>query len=419
MMTDFYDVFGEEENTNRQMPKEVLEELNKKIPRNFQYVQLSSEEYMVVPREDIQNNEIRMITNIDLESEKNQQVISVLKTLPKENWTEYLYRTQKSVVVKNVSIGNSEELMPIEQATANPFWDSQPKFIEGIMTPQAFNITIPFVYETCDGIKMELLFQQQKYDSIHEILYRNINHPELKCDLYLYKPLVEYEDMSSHTSKKQPVCINYSITPTKAESVLDAVQALQIFKAIMEGTIIINGLSTDSSMKKMVDNKEQLQEFIRFWDEILNVEKKLGLNFNPGADFPQDDVYFFEQLNQCINNNKAILWERPFKHFHVGGLNMKNKIDFSRDSKNKEPLSIEFVEGPINATLLGCEFQLFSMTKIDNFVIEKIEWDDDTKQSAEIFITDAPGKVCTLSRLFMPEEDAKKIKLGEKTRGTN
>lgn len=43
---------------------------------------------------------------------------------------------------------------------------------------------------------------------------------------------------------------------------------------------------------------------------------------------------------------------------------------------------------------------------IKDFVITNIAWDDENKENGEIYISDAPDKQWTLTRLYMTEADA-------------
>ena len=72
----------------------------------------------------------------------------------------------------------------------------------------------------------------------------------------------------------------------------------------------------------------------------------------------------------------------------------------------KEGVHLDFLEGPIHATLLGAEFDLYSNTKMVDFIITNIKWDDEKRKSGEFYIADAPGKVWKLIRRYIPKEIA-------------
>ena len=68
------------------------------------------------------------------------------------------------------------------------------------------------------------------------------------------------------------------------------------------------------------------------------------------------------------------------------------------------------MEGPIPATLLGAEFDLYSRTEMQDFIITNIEWDDEKKERAEVYISDVPDKQWRLTRLYMTEADMEEFR---------
>lgn len=63
---------------------------------------------------------------------------------------------------------------------------------------------------------------------------------------------------------------------------------------------------------------------------------------------------------------------------------------------------MNFIEGPINATLLGAEFELYSKTEMKDFIITSIEWDDESKPSGEVYVADdVNGKSWVLVRKYL------------------
>ncbi len=63
---------------------------------------------------------------------------------------------------------------------------------------------------------------------------------------------------------------------------------------------------------------------------------------------------------------------------------------------------MKFLEGPIPATLLGAEFELYSETEMSGFIITNIEWDDESRTSGEMYIADeVNGESWVLSRKYL------------------
>ena len=64
----------------------------------------------------------------------------------------------------------------------------------------------------------------------------------------------------------------------------------------------------------------------------------------------------------------------------------------------------------MKATLLGTEFEIYSHTKMRDFLITNVQWDDNKKKAGEFYITDAIEKTWTLSRLYLTKDEAQTFK---------
>lgn len=408
MMTDFYEAFNNNEQ-NKDIPKEVLDELNKELPDNLVYFQEGNGKYHVVPKADRVNKEIRMTTQFDLDSDKDSLLIERLKNLPREKWPEYIYRTQKSIPVKNIKIGNDEQLVKIEQTIGNPLSDTLPVVKDCRMYPEKFSAPIPVTFEIEEGKSIIINFQQQAYDSFEDVKISNIDFPALTIDLYIYDPLIEMDEEEVDNHDNNQGRITYSVNPKKAATVSDAIDAMRMFKGILSGTIKVNGKKLLSSPIRANYDPQEMEDAMSFWLIAKKLEKKLGVQFKPEAEFPMDDVEFFYELNICLNENKKIAWKHPLDHFHVTGYNQKNNSIDVDSIIGKEDVHFSFMEGPFSCTLLGTEFDIYCYTEMTDIMITNIEWDDEEKKSGEVYVTDAPSKVWELKRLYLTKEDADKM----------
>ncbi len=406
MIVDFYEAFGNDAAEALDIPKEVLAELNKELPNNLTYFQNEHGSYIVVPKPECIDSPLCMTTNFDLDPDKDALLIDRLKSLPFEKWAAYLYRAQKSVAVKNIKIGNHEQLIALENTIGNPLADKPNQMSNARMYPKEFPSPTALCFECDTGEKAYIHFQQQAYDSLTEIKFSNVDFPALKIDLYLYFPLSESTDPNAKTSETKLISANYSVTPSNAHTVAEALVALHIFRGIFTGTVKIDGQQMTAHDGDSWFDSQRVEDAISFWSSAEKLEKKLGITFNPGADFPTEDVKFFHELDLCLNQNKHVVWRHPFDHFHVNGFHPTVE-DFTMDKMiGKESLRFTFLEGPIPCTLLGASFDLFSSSEMTDLMLTNIEWDDDTKQSGELYITDAPGKTWELKRLYMTKKDA-------------
>lgn len=117
-----------------------------------------------------------------------------------------------------------------------------------------------------------------------------------------------------------------------------------------------------------------------------------------------EDVKFFSELCSCYIDKRAIIWKHPFDHFHIGGYQVANEECEFENFIGKDNICYKFTEGPIEATLLGAKFNIYSHTEMKDFIITNIEWDDKSRKGGEVYIMDAPEKPWTLSRLYITDE---------------
>ena len=119
--------------------------------------------------------------------------------------------------------------------------------------------------------------------------------------------------------------IVYSVTPTKAKSVSEAVASLNALKGVSNRTAIIGGLQQiPTPIPDKGFDEEQLKAALELWTTLKKLEEILEVAFNPEAELPYEDVVFLSELKICLLDNKRIKRDHPFEHFHVGELNTKN-----------------------------------------------------------------------------------------------
>ena len=111
------------------------------------------------------------------------------------------------------------------------------------------------------------------------------------------------------------------------------------------------------------------------------------------------------ELKTCLLDGKVIVWRHPFDHFHIGGVHPAEKGASFRDVIGKKSIRYKFLEGPLPATLLGAKFDIYSHTEMRDFVITNIEWDDCTRDSGEVYISDELDKQWVLTRLYITEAE--------------
>ena len=404
MLGSFYDVFGKQEERTHEIPAEVLEIANKRLPDNFAYQRDKDGNYRALPKPDKVCEGIDMQPEFDLE--KDPDLRARLAQIPRDKWDQYLYRSQRAIPIKSMQIGNAEKMVPFEMLVSGPYERGEVKISDIMMYPLAFVEPIKMVFESPEGDRVEISMQQQPYDNLMEIKFASVDFPALSVVIYEYSPLVDHSDDIAKTSAEARVCASYSVHATKGESARDTLAALRVFRGLHNGTTKVDGKAIERTNDLMEFDLGKIDDAVDFWEKALRLEEILGVQFKPGADFPQEDVEFFTQLVTCLLEKKPIHWEHPFNHFHVHGYQPVEAGKTFEDFIGKENIHYEFMEGPNAATLLGAEFDIFSNTKMEGFIISDVDWDDDNKQAGEIYITDGPDGPWILSRLYITKQEA-------------
>lgn len=384
MIADFYETFDESPDKGSDIPQEVLDILSQELPSTFAYYKNKDGEYIAGPKPEHLSEPMTLKIEIDPDFVREH-----LKDIPRDKWAEYIYRMQLRVPVKSAKIGDREKQIPIENTIGNPL-NNHAEAYENFMLPEAFPPAKEVLFETEEGDKIVMHVARKPYDSMHEILLANVDFPAIQIQFIL---------ADNHVDSK----VKYTVTPTAAESVSEALAAIRLFKGFYNGTAKIEGklvgkpVFEDAGM-----DEEQLKQSEEFWTIAQKLEEKLGVTFDPGAEFSMEDAELFFNLDCCLLKDKEVVWEHPFDHFHVSGIDVKKGKFY--DYLGKEGVEFVFREGPIHGTLLGAELDLYSRTKMSNIVMTNIVWDNDEKNAGEIYVSDPVGSKWKLFRKYMTEE---------------
>ena len=215
MIADFDKVFGKRDEDRISIPEEILENINKELPNNLFCYKDSEKGVIISPKPE---KELQVKVELDPDETLRER----LQNIPKEKWTDYFYRTQQRVRVKNVCMGDENKKIPIEQIGYNPLAES-PKIVENYMYPEKFPEPFQMPIETPDGEKIILEIQRQPYDSMVISKYINVNYPAVKLEMLINEENIEQSKLT------------YSITPSKANTVAEALAAIRVYKYLQIG----------------------------------------------------------------------------------------------------------------------------------------------------------------------------------------
>ena len=371
MIGDFYKAFSKSQKS-RVLPPQVVEVLDKTLPDGFHYVlNEETQSLIAVP---INENEIPPLSTV-IDPVK----CGIPQDLSPDLWMDYLYRTQKSVQIETY-IQQGDKKYTAFSLYTDPIRGSETEeqFLQ-IMMPKEFPEAKPLVFELPNGKSEAIMIRRIPFEDMTHMKFGNVSFPALTIEW------VVPDDPELVKSKKEPGRISVSAFPGKALSVQDAIFALQTFRSFRDGSLRVEGRKIGKVLDKSpgTDN-EQVDRDISFWESALELEKLLHVQFQPGAEFPEEDRIFFSELLACLRDGKELTYKSPFSKFHIG-----------IDKKNNE-IPLESLEGPnANAltfyreypecTLLGSQFAIFETTMLLDVIISKVVKDEDGN-GAEIYI---------------------------------
>lgn len=114
-----------------------------------------------------------------------------------------------------------------------------------------------------------------------------------------------------------------------------------------------------------------------------------------------DDAKLFSELVVCMLDRKPLIWKKPFKSFHVNGINSKPTME---KLVGKKDICYSFMEDVVSFKLLGTEFELYPYCELRGFIIKKIEWDEDGL-GGEIIIDDTDSADWIMTRFYLTDKE--------------
>ena len=201
-----------------------------------------------------------------------------------------------------------------------------------------------------------------------------------------------------------------SVIPMASDALKPAVLLETSYTAVSFPTVLLPvhsyvGDMMQNEVPNLVD-EYHLSPFemkVALWTDICTLEKKLNVSFDPSAPMPQEDLEFLYQLRACLLCHKKIAWKHPFSKLHL--TQTSQSIHEIESLVGKDDISLNFDEGPISCTLLGTSFELYSKTELRHILITSIDWTDDNKSSADLYIADSSSRSWELLRAFVTTDE--------------
>lgn len=396
MLGDF-SKFKKNNTPDAEIPQKVREAIAKELPKNLCIVK-TEKGYMISPDPEKVERD-----GLTLKITMGQEAMDTFKGCPPEKLLTYSYNLQKPIPLKGAKIGDSEKQVPLEK-TVVPLLDGtleEPQLEQGFLIPPKFKAPFEIILEDEDGDHVSVRMQQQVYDSWEEERISNVDFPALTIDFY-------YNNNDLMKSR-----ITYSVAPSKASTVEEALKAVRLFRGFLTGTTKINDQEFKPIGKIEKDfDTSQIDDVVESWQDIYDLEKKLKVSFDPRAKMTQMESKKFSEVCYSVIHDDFVLWKDAVSQFHVKGMTLSDTgnteitlEDLSCYTKN-EPMKYQYMEGPVDMKFMNAEFKVYCLTELENFTISKIQLDEGSKTDGTIYIKKIDEKTpILLKKKYITEEN--------------
>lgn len=354
MYSDFDKIFKEKENLK--MPESIVSAINsiKDLPKGYKYVNKDNI-CMLEPVSSEYEKDVQYKANVLID----KKILDALGNAPKELECifEYLYRTQTPVEVEDFKLLVNGKSYDMKASQFNT--DELKNGKKVLLVPQKFLPAKEIPIQIIGGKKFKISFSRKPYNSMDTMLFSNDDFKSLDIKLYFHE--------NDNNDEKFDVDINIDLNIDEAKSVDMLIDSLELYKAFMTANIIIG----DSKMPELNNsnyNKEWINSGIEIWNKVKRLEQLFDFKFNPSKDLNEDEYTQLLDLYDALVEKKEIIHYDCVQNFTA----QVTKTVNLEEMLNKPGMNIEFFENK-TYNLLGQAFEVFSFTRISNYIITSID----------------------------------------------
>lgn len=354
MYSDFDKIFKEKENLK--MPESIVSAINsiKDLPKGYKYVNKDNI-CMLEPVSSEYEKDVQYKANVLID----KKILDALGNAPKEleYIFEYLYRTQTPVEVEDFKLLVNGKSYDMKASQFNT--DELKNGKKVLLVPQKFLPAKEIPIQIIGGKKFKISFSRKPYNSMDTMLFSNDDFKSLDIKLYFHE--------NDNNDEKFDVDINIDLNIDEAKSVDMLIDSLELYKAFMTANIII-GNSKMPELNNSNYNKEWINSGIEIWNKVKRLEQLFDFKFNPSKDLNEDEYTQLLDLYDALVEKKEIIHYDCVQNFTA----QVTKTVNLEEMLNKPGMNIEFFENK-TYNLLGQAFEVFSFTRISNYIITSID----------------------------------------------
>lgn len=381
MFSNFKDAFIRKPQFTIQTPESVLNVLSKDLPDGFRYIN-DHNGFCRIDCDGVMDfGELRLQI-----PEEAKSLFAELDTVTMNDVITYAQNSQTNIEVLPDPDGfftvNGKKIN-VNQFVIAPLKDLQLR--NGKVYIMAPPFPPPFPIEVVgNGFSLTLMVQRQAINSITKVKIGTVSKSALDVN-YTLEPKVEGK-------------LTLNITMCPSSSAYETLAAKEIFNAFIRGEGTLCGATIRSNEKNIANTVPD--EVIRFWHQVVDVEKALDIKFDVTKEMTFDDIKIIKELHRCFVEGM------PFKTY-LNENTLRGIGEFMHDSiEIGKEILFEYTEsGQID--LLGATIKCYKLTGIFGGAVNEIQ-EPQEGTSGEFFVRMCPveGKKMYSATQYFRDEDS-------------
>lgn len=381
MFSNFKDAFIRKPQFTIQTPESVLNVLSKDLPDGFRYIN-DHNGFCRIDCDGVMDfGELRLQI-----PEEAKSLFAELDTVTMNDVITYAQNSQTNIEVLPDPDGfftvNGKKIN-VNQFVIAPLKDLQLR--NGKVYIMAPPFPPPFPIEVVgNGFSLTLMVQRQAINSITKVKIGTVSKSALDVN-YTLEPKVEGK-------------LTLNITMCPSSSAYETLAAKEIFNAFIRGEGTLCGATIRSNEKNIANTVPD--EVIRFWHQVVDVEKALDIKFDVTKEMTFDDIKIIKELHRCFVEGM------PFKTY-LNENTLRGIGEFMHDSiEIGKEILFEYTEsGQID--LLGATIKCYKLTGIFGGAVNEIQ-EPQEGTSGEFFVRMRPveGKKMYSATQYFRDEDS-------------
>ena len=381
MFSNFKDAFIRKPQFTIQTPESVLNVLSKDLPDGFRYIN-DHNGFCRIDCDGVMDfGELRLQI-----PEEAKSLFAELDTVTMNDVITYAQNSQTNIEVLPDPDGfftvNGKKIN-VNQFVIAPLKDLQLR--NGKVYIMAPPFPPPFPIEvTGNGFSLTLMVQRQAINSITKVKIGTVSKSALDVN-YTLEPKVEGK-------------LTLNITMCPSSSAYETLAAKEIFNAFIRGEGTLCGATIRSNEKNIANTVPD--EVIRFWHQVVDVEKALDIKFDVTKEMTFDDIKIIKELHRCFVEGM------PFKTY-LNENTLRGIGEFMHDSiEIGKEILFEYTESG-QFDLLGATIKCYKLIGIFGGAVNEIQ-EPQEGTSGEFFVRMRPveGKKMYSATQYFRDEDS-------------